>query len=195
MESSSREQEKPLSWKRRGGRVFVAVLHKQQRLEGCLWTANLHRSREVMQVMENGPSHTMASARGDEPNSTKARLNGILESFQAFDSDMKTGTRVRREHDEHRIAQLTAELTRLEKTLNQEIKRRVEMNKSVQVVSGSAAGHWWPSVVHPGIGHVYTNQEQGNTTRFNSKFSLLSRSTHFPRFFFFFLNTVTLRLM
>ncbi|CAN0494159.1 unnamed protein product, partial [Ectocarpus sp. 8 AP-2014] len=74
----------------------------------------------------------MASAGGDEPNSTKARLNGILESFQAFDSDMKTGTRVRREHDEHRIAQLTAELTRLEKTLNQEIKRRVEMNKSVQ---------------------------------------------------------------
>ncbi|CAM9476945.1 unnamed protein product [Ectocarpus sp. 6 AP-2014] len=86
-----------------------------------------------MQVMENGPSHTMASAGGDEPNSTKARLNGILESFQAFDSDMKTGTRVRRENDEHRIAQLTAELTRLEKTLNQEIKRRVEMNKSVQV--------------------------------------------------------------
>ncbi|CAN0228186.1 unnamed protein product, partial [Hapterophycus canaliculatus] len=65
---------------------------------------------------------------------TKARLNGILESFNTFDSDMKTGTRVRREQDEHRIAQLTAELTRLEKTLNQEIKRRVEMNKSVQVV-------------------------------------------------------------
>lgn len=70
-----------------------------------------------------------------DSNSTKARLNGILESFHAFDSDMKTGTRVRRENDEHRIAQLTAELTRLEKTLNQEIKRRVEMNKSVQVVS------------------------------------------------------------
>lgn len=74
-----------------------------------------------------------AAAEAD-PGSTKARLNGILESFQAFDSDMKTGTRVRREQDEHRIAQLTAELTRLEKTLNQEIKRRVEMNKSVQVV-------------------------------------------------------------
>lgn len=70
-----------------------------------------------------------------EPSSTKAKLNGILESFQAFDSDMKIGTRTRREKDEHRIAQLTTELTRLEKTLNQEIKRRVEMNKSVQTVS------------------------------------------------------------
>ena len=90
-----------------------------------------------MQVMENGTSSTMGSNGGgaaEDSNSTKARLNGILESFHAFDSDMKTGTRVRRENDEHRIAQLTAELTRLEKTLNQEIKRRVEMNKSVQVV-------------------------------------------------------------
>lgn len=71
-----------------------------------------------------------------EPTTTKARLNDIIESFHAFDSDMKKGTRTRREKDEHRIAQLTAELTRLEKTLNQEIKRRVEMNKSVQTVGG-----------------------------------------------------------
>lgn len=66
---------------------------------------------------------------------TKAKLDEILESFQAFDSDMKIGTRNRREKDEHRISQLTSELSRLEKTLNQEIKRRVEMNKSVQSVS------------------------------------------------------------
>lgn len=94
-----------------------------------------------MQVMENGTgSSTMGNGGGavDDSSSTKARLNGILESFHAFDSDMKTGTRVRRENDEHRIAQLTAELTRLEKTLNQEIKRRVEMNKSVQVVRNRA---------------------------------------------------------
>lgn len=68
-------------------------------------------------------------------SSTKAKLNDILESFHAFDTDMKMGTRTRREKDEHRIAQLTSELTRLEKTLNQEIKRRIEMNKSVQTVS------------------------------------------------------------
>lgn len=85
--------------------------------------------------MENTVAGGGAAAAAEaDPGSTKARLDGILESFQAFDSDMKTGTRVRREQDEHRIAQLTAELTRLEKTLSQEIKRRVEMNKSVQVV-------------------------------------------------------------
>lgn len=70
----------------------------------------------------------------DGPSSTKAKLNEILESFQTFDTDMKIGTRNRREKDEHRISQLTNELSRLEKTLNQEIRRRVEMNKSVQTV-------------------------------------------------------------
>ena len=102
----------------------------------------------VMHAMENGGGRTMASNGGgaaEDPTSTKARLNGILESFHAFDSDMKTGTRVRRENDEHRIAQLTAELTRLEKTLNQEIKRRIEMNKSVQVVRKRAAAVPWRS--------------------------------------------------
>lgn len=68
------------------------------------------------------------------PSSTKAKLNEILESFQTFDTDMKIGTRNRREKDEHRISRLTNELSRLEKTLNQEIRRRVEMNKSVQTV-------------------------------------------------------------
>lgn len=68
----------------------------------------------------------------DDSSNTKARLTGILESFSAFDTDMKIGTRQRREKNEHRISQLTAELTRLEKMLNVEIKRRIELNKSVQ---------------------------------------------------------------
>lgn len=97
-----------------------------------------------MQVMENGTSSSTMGGNGggavEDSNSTKARLNDILESFHAFDSDMKTGTRVRRENDEHRIARVTAELTRLEKTLNQEIKRRVEMNKSVQMVRNRTYG-------------------------------------------------------
>lgn len=94
--------------------------------------------------MAGGGGNTIRQqqSNGDhEPSSTKARLNDILESFHAFDSDMKIGTRTRREKDEHRIAQLTTELTRLEKTLNQEIKRRVEMNKSVQTVRHERAMH------------------------------------------------------
>ncbi|CAM9489863.1 unnamed protein product [Phaeothamnion confervicola] len=70
----------------------------------------------------------------EEPASTntKKRLESILGSFKDFDSDMKFGTRQRRERDEQRIAQLTTELTRLEKTLSTEIARRIEMNKSLQ---------------------------------------------------------------
>lgn len=79
-------------------------------------------------------STTSNNGESPESSSTKAKLNEILESFQTFDSDMKIGTRHRREKDEHRIAQLTTELSRLEKTLNQEIKRRIETNKSLQMV-------------------------------------------------------------
>ncbi|CAM9673621.1 unnamed protein product [Discosporangium mesarthrocarpum] len=78
---------------------------------------------------------------GVSRSNTKARLTNILESFQAFDTDMKIGTRQRREKDEHRIAELTKELTRLEKTLNQEIKRRVELNKSVQTWADNEVEH------------------------------------------------------
>lgn len=87
---------------------------------------------DMAPAMGRDPAHGHA---GGGQSNTKAKLNDILESFHAFDSDMKIGTRHRREKDEHRISQLTTELTRLEKTLNQEIKRRVEMNKSVQTVS------------------------------------------------------------
>ncbi|CAM9147315.1 unnamed protein product [Chrysoparadoxa australica] len=77
-----------------------------------------------------------AGGRDGQPTNgdtnTKARLSNILDSFQAFDTDMKIGTRQRREKDEHRIAQLTEELSGLEKTLNVEIKRRIELNKSIQ---------------------------------------------------------------
>jgi SF-assemblin/beta giardin len=65
-------------------------------------------------------------------SNTKARLSNILNSFQDFDQSMKVGVRQRKEKDEHRVAQLTTELTRLEKLLNVEIKRRVELNKSIQ---------------------------------------------------------------
>ncbi|CAM9328056.1 unnamed protein product [Heterosigma akashiwo] len=44
---------------------------------------------------------------------------------------MKVGTRQRREKDEHRIAQLRNEMATMEKTLNSEITKRIEMNKSL----------------------------------------------------------------
>ncbi|KAG5178294.1 SF-assemblin [Tribonema minus] len=81
--------------------------------------------REQEQAAANGGG-------GDDGGNTKTRLSTILNSFSDFDQSMKIGVRQRRERDEHRVTQLTAELTRLEKMLNVEIKRRIELNKSIQ---------------------------------------------------------------
>ncbi len=84
--------------------------------------------------------------------STKDRLSSIVQGFESFDSEMKIGTRVsiiysilyyqfnffqnqqRREKDEFRIAELNMEMKRLDEELTSEIKRRTEMNKSIQAV-------------------------------------------------------------
>ena len=65
--------------------------------------------------------------------STKERLATIVQGFDTFDSEMKTGTRQRREKDEFKIAELKAEMKRLDGDLVAEIKRRTEMNKSTQM--------------------------------------------------------------
>mmetsp|Transcript_5556 Transcript_5556/g.5714 ORF Transcript_5556/g.5714 Transcript_5556/m.5714 type:complete len:260 (-) Transcript_5556:45-824(-) len=67
----------------------------------------------------------------DKP-STKERLKSIVDDFDHFDSEMKMGTRQRREKEEFRIAELKMEMKRLDTELNAEIKRRTEMNKSTQ---------------------------------------------------------------
>jgi hypothetical protein len=65
---------------------------------------------------------------------TKQKLNDLMNTFSAFDHDMKVGTRLRREKDEHKLAMMKEEMGKLEKSLNTEIRRRVEMNKSIQAV-------------------------------------------------------------
>ena len=67
------------------------------------------------------------------PPSTKERLATIVQGFDTFDSEMKVGTRQRREKDEFKIAELKAEMKRLDGDLVAEIKRRTEMNKSTQM--------------------------------------------------------------
>jgi len=73
----------------------------------------------------------MAEPKANAP-STKERLATIVQGFDTFDSEMKTGTRQRREKDEFKIAELKAEMKRLDGDLVAEIKRRTEMNKSTQ---------------------------------------------------------------
>ncbi|KAG9402267.1 hypothetical protein AC1031_006894 [Aphanomyces cochlioides] len=65
---------------------------------------------------------------------TKTKLDKMMNAFASFDDNMRIGTRQRRERDEHRLAEMRAEMTRLEKALNAEIKRRFEMNKSLQAM-------------------------------------------------------------
>jgi len=65
--------------------------------------------------------------------STKERLNSIVSGFDGFDTEMKIGTRQRREKDEFKITELKTEMQRLDVDLTAEIKRRTEMNKSTQM--------------------------------------------------------------
>lgn len=66
--------------------------------------------------------------------STKDRLSTIVQGFDGFETEMKIGTRQRREKDEFRIAELKNEMKRLDNELLSEIRRRTEMNKSTQMV-------------------------------------------------------------
>ena len=65
-------------------------------------------------------------------SSTKDRLDSVMSRFEKFDVEMKVGTRQRREKDEHKIFQMQQRMTVIERKLNTEIKRRGEMNKSMQ---------------------------------------------------------------
>ena len=65
--------------------------------------------------------------------STKERLGSIVAGFDEFDSEMKIGTRQRKEKEEFKIAELKNSMSRLDTELITEIKRRTEMNKSTQI--------------------------------------------------------------
>ena len=67
-----------------------------------------------------------------QASATKAKLTSLLSDFNNFEDVMKAGTRQRREQDEQKLQELKVEMGRIEKTLNSEVKRRVEMNKGLQ---------------------------------------------------------------
>ncbi|KAG3112623.1 hypothetical protein PI124_g23140, partial [Phytophthora idaei] len=63
---------------------------------------------------------------------TRSKLENLMSSFTTFDDVMRIGTRQRREKDEYRLAEMRQEMNRLENKLEAEIKKRIEMNKSLQ---------------------------------------------------------------
>lgn len=85
-------------------------------------TANINN----IKIMKNS---LIAQEKGP---ATKERLLSIVQGFDDFDSEMKTGTRIRREKEEFKIAELKVNMNRLDNELQAEIKRRTEMNKSTQ---------------------------------------------------------------
>merc|ERR1719316_1994280 len=61
-----------------------------------------------------------------------SRLNALGEQFSGFERQMAVETRARKDSDESALCAVRDNIARLEKTLNSEIKRRVEANKSLQ---------------------------------------------------------------
>ena len=63
---------------------------------------------------------------------TKQKLASIIDGFSSFDSEMKMGTRQRREKDEQRLSELKTEIIKIDKALSAEMKRGLERNKAIQ---------------------------------------------------------------
>ncbi|RLN62338.1 hypothetical protein BBJ29_007581 [Phytophthora kernoviae] len=63
---------------------------------------------------------------------TRSKLEKLMNGFTNFDDVMRIGTRQRREKDEYRLAEMRQEMSCLEHKLEAEIKKRIEMNKSLQ---------------------------------------------------------------
>jgi len=62
----------------------------------------------------------------------RVKLASVSQNFSGFEKQMDMQTRLRRDTDENNINSLKDNMARLEKTLNAEIKRRVEANKALQ---------------------------------------------------------------
>ncbi|KAL3660906.1 hypothetical protein V7S43_013923 [Phytophthora oleae] len=72
---------------------------------------------------------------------TRSKLEKLMNGFTTFDDVMRIGTRQRREKDEYRLAEMRQEMSRLEHKLEAEIKKRIEMNKSLQNYCDEQVAH------------------------------------------------------
>ncbi|KAE9047711.1 hypothetical protein PR003_g332 [Phytophthora rubi] len=72
---------------------------------------------------------------------TRSKLEKLMSGFTTFDDVMRIGTRQRREKDEYRLAEMRQEMSRLEHKLEAEIKKRIEMNKSLQNYCDEQVAH------------------------------------------------------
>merc|ERR1711904_590982 len=59
-------------------------------------------------------------------------LSALSERFSGFERQMEMETKARKDSEENALNSVKDNVSRLEKTLNAEIKRRVEANKALQ---------------------------------------------------------------
>ena len=71
-------------------------------------------------------------SKHDAAEETTKRLESIMASFDAFDADMRIGTRQRREKDEFKVFTMQQQMAVLERSLHNEVKKRTEMTKSIK---------------------------------------------------------------
>ena len=71
-------------------------------------------------------------SKDDAALETTKRLESIMASFDAFDADMRIGTRQRREKDEFKVFTMQQQMAVLERSLHNEVKKRTEMTKSIK---------------------------------------------------------------
>uniref|UniRef100_K3WX32 SF-assemblin n=1 Tax=Globisporangium ultimum (strain ATCC 200006 / CBS 805.95 / DAOM BR144) TaxID=431595 RepID=K3WX32_GLOUD len=95
------------------------------------------RQQDESEGVGTTPPHQQEDARDEVAEqlgatATKSKLDKLMTDFATFDDVMRIGTRQRKERDEHRLAEMQQEMRRLENKLEAEIKKRVEMNKSLQ---------------------------------------------------------------
>ncbi|TMW57470.1 hypothetical protein Poli38472_003395 [Pythium oligandrum] len=96
-------------------------------------TMNQQETAEELTPSHDAPMETedaLAAQLG--ATATKSKLEKLMHDFSTFDDVMRIGTRQRRERDEYRLAEMKEEMSRLEKKLEAEVRKRVEMNKSLQ---------------------------------------------------------------
>ena len=79
------------------------------------------------------PAAPAAAADGVAPPAATAEALGkMLSQFDAFEGQLRNGTRQRREKDEHRVAELRATLVSVEAEVGEESRRRAEATKALQ---------------------------------------------------------------
>merc|ERR1719440_2559440 len=66
------------------------------------------------------------------PSNAQLKLGALSERFTGFERQMEMETKTRKVHEEGQLGGIKDNMSKLERTLNSEIKRRVEANKALQ---------------------------------------------------------------